>query len=129
MPSEDKKNYILIAVFSIFINMLLIHLDKEKKKNLQVLQRETTEKRVYRKVSTLLGLDSGLSIAQVAVTLGVDQTTVKRYKKTYIKYGLEKYLSDNYQAYWGKLTSHQIVQLIKELKTTIQIKRRLFFVG
>lgn len=99
--------------------MLPISLSREEKKCLQAIQRETAEKRIYRKVSTLLGLDSGLSITQLAGTLGIDETTIRRYKKIYIIYGMEKYLSDDYQSYWGKLTSHQMAQLIKELKTNI----------
>ncbi len=99
--------------------MLEIQLPKEEKNKLHKIQRETKETRIYRKVSILLGLDGGLSIAQLVITLGIDTSTINRYKQHYLRFGLDTYLQDDYKSYWGKLTSHQIALLIKEIRTTI----------
>lgn len=99
--------------------MLEIELTKEEKNKLRKIQQETKDKRVYRKISLLFGLDGGLSVGQLVITLGIDTSTINRYKKNYLEFGFDTYLQDDYKSYWGKLTSQQISILIREIRTNI----------
>ncbi len=106
--------------------MCQIQLTKQEIDNLRKIQRKTKDKRIYRKVSVILGLMEGFTIEQLSTILGIDESTVKRYKKKYTEFGLEKLLQDDFKPYWGKLTSKQMGLLVKELKdnmytTTTQI--------
>ena len=53
--------------------MCQIQLTKEEKDNLRKIQRKTKDKRIYRKVSVLLGLNEGYSIEQLSKILGIDE--------------------------------------------------------
>lgn len=66
-----------------------------------------------------MGLDGGLSVRQLLITLDIDTSTINRYKKNYLEFGFDAYLHDDYKSYWGKLTSSQIAMLIKEIRTNI----------
>ena len=60
--------------------MCQIQLTKEEKDNLRKIQRKTKDKRIYRKISVIFGLNEGFSIEQLSKILGIDESTVKRYK-------------------------------------------------
>ena len=90
-------------------------LPDNERKVLREMQRQNN-KRDYVKATVLLMLDLGETPQKVAICLGIDDATVYRYVESYEKGGLDKYLSNNYEGYWGKLSSFQIVELRKQLK-------------
>lgn len=74
-------------------------------------QRAFTDKRVYVRVTVLLLLDRGRSAQEVAEDLGLDASTVYRYRSAYHADGLETYLQTDYQGRWGKLSCRQLSAL------------------
>lgn len=96
-----------------------IQLTSEQRELLRTIQRQTKDKRVYRKVSVILGLDINLTVQQLVSTLGLDESTIKRYKKAFLKQGLKNYLEDAYKPYSGQLNSQQLLLLVKELNNNL----------
>jgi len=96
-----------------------IQLTSEQRELLRTIQRQTKDKRVYRKVSVILGLDINLTVQQLVSTLGLEESTIKRYKKAFQKQGLKNYLEDAYKPYSGQLNSQQLLLLVKELNKNL----------
>lgn len=94
-------------------------LAEKERKLLREIQRNEKYKRDYVKVTVLLMLDLGQSPQNIALFLGIDDATVYRHLENYRTNGLDKYLSNNYLGYWGKLDSFQLAGLRKELKTRL----------
>ena len=87
--------------------------------DLQQYQRQTSDKSVYIKVTSLLMLHSGLSAEDVAKFLNVHISTIYRYSKLYSNVGLSDFIATNYNGFWGNLSSVEISILRKELKQNI----------
>ena len=98
-----------------------IQLTDTQRNELQIFQRNVEKRSEYVKVTTILLLDKGLSIADIADYLGIDTSTIYRYINSYLSDGLVAYLQTDYQGYWGRLSSHQISQLRKELNTNLYL--------
>lgn len=98
-----------------------IQLTDTQRNELQIFQRNVEKRSEYVKVTTILLLDKGLCIADIADYLGIDTSTIYRYINSYISDGLVAYLQTDYQGYWGRLSSHQISQLRKELNTNLYL--------
>lgn len=98
-----------------------IQLTDTQRDELQLFQRNVEKRSEYVKVTTILLLDKGLSIADIADYLGIDSSTIYRYISSYISDGLVAYLQTDYQGYWGRLSSTQISQLRKELNTNLYL--------
>lgn len=98
-----------------------IHLTSTQRKELRVFQRNVEKRSEYVKVTTILLLDKGLSITEIADYLGIDSSTIYRYLNSYANDGFATYLQTDYQGYWGRLSSHQIAQLRKELNTNLYV--------
>ena len=98
-----------------------IHLTDIQRNELQIFQRNVERRSEYVKVTTILLLDKGLSITDIADYLGIDSSTIYRYITCYISDGLSSYLQTDYQGYWGRLSSNQISQLRKELNTNLYL--------
>ncbi len=94
-------------------------LEEKERKLLREIQRNEKYKRDYVKVTILLMLDLGQSPQNIALFLGIHDSTVYRYLETYQTLGLDKYLENNYLGYWGKLSSHEMARLRTELKTRL----------
>ena len=86
---------------------------------LKSYQRQTKDKSVYTKVTSILMLSKGFSSEDVSQSLGIHISTIYRYSKSYSTIGLFDFLSTNYDGYWGNLSSVEITLLRKELKRTI----------
>ena len=100
---------------------MVINLTDTQRTELQLFQRNVVKRSEYVKVTTILMLDKGLSIAEISEYLGIDDSTVYRYINSYQNDGLTSYLQTDYQGYWGLLSSHQISQLRKELNTNLYL--------
>jgi transposase len=98
-----------------------IQLTDTQRDELQIFQRNVEKRSEYVKVTTILLLDKGLSIADISDYLGIDSSTIYRYIRSYISDGLVAYLRTDYQGYWGRLSSNQISQLRKELNTNLYL--------
>jgi transposase len=98
-----------------------IQLTDTQRNELQIFQRNVEKRSEYVKVTTILLLDKGLSITDISDYLGIDSSTIYRYVNSYISDGLVAYLQTDYQGYWGRLSSHQISQLRKELNTNLYL--------
>ena len=98
-----------------------MHLTDTQRYELQIFQRNVEKRSEYVKVTTILLLDKGLSIVNISDYLGIDSSTIYRYINSYISDGLVSYLKTDYQGYWGRLSSHQISQLRKEINTNLYL--------
>jgi transposase len=98
-----------------------IPLTATQRNELKVFQRNVEKRSEYVKVTTILLLDKGLSITDIADYLGIDSSTIYRYVNSYLSDGIVVYLQTDYQGYWGRLSSHQISQLRKELNTHLYL--------
>ena len=98
-----------------------MHLTDTQRDELQIFQRNVEKRSEYVKVTTILLLDKGLSIVNISDYLGIDSSTIYRYINSYISDGLVSYLKTDYQGYWGRLSSHQISQLRKEINTNLYL--------
>ena len=94
-------------------------LSEKERKLLREIQRNEKYKRDYVKVTVLLMLDLGETPQKIALFLGTDDSTIYRHLENYQTNGLDKYLENNYGGYWGKLSSHELAKLRKELKTRL----------
>ena len=98
-----------------------MHLTDTQRDELQIFQRNVEKRSEYVKVTTILLLDKGLSIVNISDYLGIDSSTIYRYINSYISDGLVSYLKTDYQGYQGRLSSHQISQLRKEINTNLYL--------
>lgn len=94
---------------------MLVELDDTNRQRLRQLQKTESAKRDYVKITVIIMLDRGKSVDEVADLLGIDHTTIYRYAQTYRSLGLQDYLGDAYQGWWGRLDSQQLSQLQNEL--------------
>lgn len=96
-----------------------ITISDREREQLKVFQRNVGSRSEYVKVTSILMLDKGLSIMQISDYLGIDSSTVHRYRTSYQLDGIEKYLCTDYQGYWGRLSSMELSELRQEVKTTL----------
>lgn len=83
------------------------------------LQRNVSDKLKYIRITVLLLLDKGRSATEIAEDLGIDDSTVYRYKQAYEADGLDIYLKTNYKGRWGMLSCIELSQLKSELERTL----------
>lgn len=99
----------------------MLDLDMDTIKRLRVLQRKHKDKRVYIKVTVLLMLHQGYAAQDIAESLGIDDSTVYRYRQGFEEVGLHEYLKTFYVAYSGLLTQEEEQQLLAELRQHLYI--------
>ena len=91
-------------------------LEPEQYAELRALQkRPDLSRRRYRKVTVLIMLHKGFSVSAIEDILAIDDNTIYRYVRGYIKEDLETYLSDDYVPFSGRLTEEQEKQLADHL--------------
>lgn len=95
---------------------MLVTLTDSERQLLRQLQRTESAKRDYVKITTILMLDKGKDVDEVAETLGIDHTTVYRYAQSFRSLGTKDYLGDAYGGWWGRLDSVQLAHLQTELR-------------
>ena len=97
---------------------MIFNLSSKDRKELRTLQKKNRNKKIYVRVTVLLMLDGGFSGEEISFALGIDSSTVSRYKEKYkSSRSLDDYLSDNYVEYKGKLTEKEQGILVEELET------------
>ena len=86
---------------------------------LRKLQRNLAGSSDYARVTCILMLGMGNTPSFVASCLGIDASTVYRYRSAYLHGGTDKLLENRYKGYWGLLDSRQLSALRKELREHI----------
>jgi transposase len=94
------------------------NLTLDELETLRRYQRNVSGKE-YVKVTCILMLGKGYPPACVSECLGIDASTVYRYRSCYLSSGLDHFLENRHKGYWGMLSSNQISLLRKELKSRI----------
>lgn len=102
----------------------MIRLDEDTRKQLRKLQKTNKDKKVFIKVTVLLMLNKGYSPIDIADDLGIDESSIYRYQKSFEELGLDAYLDNRYIAYSGKLTEVQEAELIQELSDNLYISSK-----
>lgn len=82
---------------------------------LRKLQRNLAGSSDYARVTCILMLGMGNSPSFVASCLGIDVSTVYRYRSAYLHDGADELLENRYKGYWGLLDSSRLATLRKEL--------------
>jgi transposase len=67
----------------------VFRLSRSERKKIQKRRNQESDKRIFRRLSALLGLDDGCSQEEVARFLGTTARTVRRWTKTYRESGLD----------------------------------------
>ena len=92
-----------------------IQLSTSEMEALRKLQRNLAGSSDYARVTCILMLGMGNSPSFVASCLGIDVSTVYRYRSAYLHGGADELLENRYKGYWGLLDSLQLSALRKEL--------------
>jgi transposase len=96
-----------------------LELTISERESLKVLQRNVGSRSEYVKVTALLMLDKGFTLVQISDSLGIDESTIHRYRNWFQHDGIETYLRTDYQGYWGRLSSLELSALRQELNRTL----------
>lgn len=97
---------------------MIFNLSTSERSRLRELQKHHRNKKTYIRATVLLMLDGGFDKDQISYALGIDESTVRRYKEKYKQSkNLDDYLSDQYKAYCGKLKKSEKAILVEELDT------------
>ena len=96
-------------------------LDATTVKRLKLEQRKAKDRRVYIKVTVLLMLHKDYAIEDIVEILGIDESTVYRYRQAFWSLGLEGYLSTAFLPYTGRLSDAAEALLKEELRTNLYI--------
>lgn len=93
-----------------------MRLTPSEREELRKLQRNLCGSSDYARVTCILMLDNGYSPSAISDCLGIDISTVYRYRSSYLHGGAGELLENRHKGYWGLLDSHQISALRKELR-------------
>lgn len=94
-------------------------LSTSEREELRKLQRNLCGSSDYARVTCLLMLDKGYKPSAVSECLGIDVSTVYRYRSSYLHGGVGELLENRHKGYWGLLDSRQLAALQKELREHI----------
>lgn len=101
-----------------------VHLSQSEKENLRKLQRNLVGSSDYARVTCILMLDMGNTPSFVSSCLGIDVSTVYRYRSSYSHGGIEGLLENRHKGYWGLLDSRQLSVLRNELREHVYTDAR-----
>lgn len=94
---------------------MLLKLSPSEIEILRKLQRNLAGSSDYARVTCLLMLGMGNSPSLVSSCLGVDTSTVYRYRSMYLHGGESELLENRHKGYWGILDSRRLAALRNEL--------------
>jgi len=87
-------------------------MEKYQLEQLRQLQRNTSDRDSYQKLTVVLMLYNGFSCRSIADNLGIDPSTVSRYRKQFAQSpDFDTYLATHYKPCQGKLTEAQFEQV------------------
>lgn len=93
-----------------------IELTSKEREKLIASHRSLREKKYADRIKAIIMLDKGYSIKETAEILMIDRDTVTNLEKKYFRVGIDGLISDNFQAYCGRLTNNQEDELAQHLK-------------
>jgi transposase len=96
-------------------------LTAEDTETLRGYQRNVFGTKEYVKVTCILMLSRQFSPQVVSESLGIDVSTVYRYRNIYLRSGLEDFMEDRHQGYRGLLSSRELSILRMELKRNLYV--------
>jgi transposase len=96
-----------------------LELSQSDIKTLRKLQRNLTGSSDYARVTCILMLYMGNSPSFISECLGIDSSTVYRYRGAFLSGGVGELLENRHKGYWGMLDSGQLSALCRELKSRI----------
>lgn len=103
-----------------YICVMVLNIDNTTHNQLRQIQRNTSDRTEYVKISCVLFIHEKILPERVAFLLGIDLSTVYRYIGLFKSKGLD-FLQTNYDGYGGKLDDEQIQTLINELQTKLYL--------
>jgi len=86
-------------------------LSTKEKSELYILQRSLRDKRKCDRIRVILLLNQGWSYEKIATAFFLDETTIRRYFKSYCEEGADALLTLHYQGGSSELTASQLDQL------------------
>ncbi len=89
------------------------------REELRTFQGKVVSRSEYVKVTCLLMLDKGYGLTEISECLGIDKSTIHRYRTLFESDGITKYLRTNYQGSLGYLSSQEILKLRAEINCTL----------
>jgi transposase len=95
----------------------LFTLDNKQRQELCKRYQRTPEHKIAQRLLALLWLDEGKVVDEVAALLQVAPKTVRRWRKLYLRKGLEELCVLHYKGAPGKLKPAQVAQLKEAVKT------------
>ena len=95
----------------------LVVLKDNEQKILEEMHKACTDKRTADKIKTILLLSQGWSLSEIEKALLLDERTIMRYKKIFLKDGIDTLIHNNYQGKFYKLSEEQLQQLKEILDT------------
>lgn len=92
-----------------------LRLTAEERNSLTILHKGCQDKRTADRIKAILLVDTGYTYQQIEEILLIDERTLGRYKKAYLKNGVTGLISNNYHGGVFKLSEEQRSLLTKEL--------------
>lgn len=91
----------------------------EQRNEYRILHRKCKDKHFADRIKCILWLDKGYSYSEIAELLMIDETTIRRWYKTFQEKGMNGLLKDDYKGSEPYLCKAQQEELITHLETTI----------
>ena len=104
-----------IFLENVYLCLMQMTLSTSELEVLRRLQRNLAGSSDYARVTCILMLGKGNSPSFVADCLGIDVSTVYRYRTAYLHGGESELLENRHKGYWGLLDSRQLSALREEL--------------
>lgn len=96
-------------------------LNQEEINILRRAHRRARNKRDADRIKAIYSLAIGHSVAQVASILMIDEETIRNYKNSYEKGGINELLKNNHKGSESRLSATETEELKKELQTNIHL--------
>ena len=107
-----------------FIFLVKRFLLKEQREELLDEHRRESNKKYADRIKSVLLIDDGWSLQKIAQVLFIDESTVRRYQKSYQEGGLENLILDGYIGGVTKLSFDQEEELYKHLDNQIYLSTK-----
>lgn len=96
-----------------------MRLSTSEREELRKLQRNLCGSSDYVRVTCILMLDNGYTPSAISDCLGMNISTIYRYRSSYVHGGAAELLENRHKGYWGLLDSRQLSMLQKELREQV----------
>ena len=94
-----------------------VDLKDNERKILEEMHRACRDKKTADKIKTILLLSEGWTYEEIEKVLLLDKRTTMRYKKTFLRGGIDALTCNNHQGRFSKLSEEQLQQLKETLNT------------